>query len=95
MATEAEAAREARAKVVIEDWLWWAEDDPDQVIAAEGEQKASSALKDAAEVIQQAPHALQVTGGSYQSRYSFFDVFIFSCDISRPWTQYQRSTTPR
>ena len=31
-----------------------------QVIAAEGEQKASGALKEAAEVIQQSPHALQV-----------------------------------
>ena len=30
------------------------------MIAAEGEQKASGALKDAAEVIQQSPHALQV-----------------------------------
>merc|ERR550532_3998424 len=39
MAAEAEAAREARAKV----------------IAAEGEQKASRALKEAAEVIQQSP----------------------------------------
>ena len=44
MATEAEAAREARAKV----------------IAAEGEQKASNALMEAANVIQQSPHALQV-----------------------------------
>ena len=64
MATEAEAAREARAKVrhreieknknlpKIFPFL--------QVIAAEGEQKASNALKQAAEVIQQSPHALQV-----------------------------------
>lgn len=44
MATEAEAAREARAKV----------------IAAEGEQKASIALKDAADVINQSPVALQL-----------------------------------
>ena len=44
MAAEAEAAREARAKV----------------IAAEGEQKSSGALKVAAEVIQQSPHALQL-----------------------------------
>ena len=44
MATEAEAAREARAKV----------------IAAEGEQKASVALKDAADVINQSPIALQL-----------------------------------
>ncbi len=44
MAAEAEAAREARAKV----------------IAAEGEQKASRALKEAAEVIAESPAALQV-----------------------------------
>ena len=44
MATEAEASREARAKV----------------IAAEGEQKASMALKEAADVICQTPTALQL-----------------------------------
>jgi len=44
MAAEAEAAREARAKV----------------IAAEGEQKASRALKEAADVIQESPQALQL-----------------------------------
>ena len=44
MATEAEATREARAKVV----------------AAEGEQKASIALKQAADVINQSPIALQL-----------------------------------
>ncbi len=44
MATEAEATREARAKV----------------IAAEGEQKASLALKEAADVINQSPIALQL-----------------------------------
>ena len=44
MATEAEAAREARAKV----------------IAAEGEQKASFALKAAADIIAQSPTALQL-----------------------------------
>lgn len=44
MATEAEATREARAKVV----------------AAEGEQKASVALKQAADVINQSPIALQL-----------------------------------
>ena len=82
MATEAEAAREARAKVVIEDWLCWAGDDPDQVIAAEGEQKASSALKDAAEVIQQSPHALQVREGSCLSRDIPFLMFLFSVAIS-------------
>ena len=44
MAAEAEAAREARAKV----------------IAAEGEHKSSRALAQAAEVIAQSPAALQV-----------------------------------
>ena len=44
MATEAEAAREARAKVV----------------AAEGEQKASIALKEAADTISKSPVALQL-----------------------------------
>jgi erythrocyte band 7 integral membrane protein len=44
MATEAEASREARAKV----------------IAAEGEHKASMALKQAADVISQSPTALQL-----------------------------------
>ena len=44
MAAEAEAAREARAKV----------------IAAEGEQKASRALREAANVIAESSSALQV-----------------------------------
>ena len=44
MAAEAEAAREARAKV----------------IAAEGEHKASRALRHAAEVIEESPGAIQV-----------------------------------
>lgn len=44
MATEAEATREAKAKV----------------ISAEGEQKASIALKEAADVISQSPVALQL-----------------------------------
>lgn len=45
MATEAEATREARAKV----------------IAAEGEMLASRALKEASDVISTSPAALQVT----------------------------------
>merc|ERR1719460_2040604 len=44
MAAEAEAAREARAKV----------------IAAEGEQKASRALREAAQIISESPSALQL-----------------------------------
>ena len=45
MATEAEATREARAKVV----------------AAEGEKMASQSLKEASEIISQNPAALQVS----------------------------------
>lgn len=45
MAAEAEAAREARAKV----------------IAAEGEMKSSKALKEAADTISGSPSALQVS----------------------------------
>ena len=44
MAAEAEAVREARAKV----------------IAAEGEQRAARALKEAAEIISESPAALQL-----------------------------------
>jgi erythrocyte band 7 integral membrane protein len=51
MAAEAEAAREARAKV----------------IAAEGEHKASRALRHAAEVIMDCPAALQVHRASSYS----------------------------
>lgn len=47
MAAEAEAAREARAKV----------------IAAEGEMKSSRALKEASEIISASPSALQVSRG--------------------------------
>ncbi len=57
MAAEAEAAREARAKV----------------IAAEGEQKASRALKEAAEVIQESPSALQVGENKLPLIYFIFD----------------------
>jgi erythrocyte band 7 integral membrane protein len=44
MAAEAEASREARAKI----------------IAAEGEQKASKALKEAADIMSESPAALQL-----------------------------------
>ena len=54
MAAEAEAARNARAKV----------------IAAEGEHKASRALKHAAEVILDSPAALQVI--TYIITYLYF-----------------------
>ena len=65
MAAEAEAAREARAKVSnrhrrffdkIEDTFWSCF----QVIAAEGEQKASRALREASEVIAESSSALQL-----------------------------------
>ena len=59
MAAEAEAAREARAKVMNDDSNDH-NDNNDQVIAAEGEHKASRALKHAAEVITDSPAALQV-----------------------------------
>ena len=54
MAAEAEAAREARAKI----------------IAAEGEQKASKALADAADVIAQSPCAIQLRQGLISSLYT-------------------------
>jgi erythrocyte band 7 integral membrane protein len=59
MAAEAEAAREARAKV----------------IAAEGEHKASRALRHAAEVIADSPAALQVI---YEEKKSSTSSNIFS-----------------
>lgn len=55
MAAEAEAAREARAKV----------------IAAEGEHKASRALRHAAEVIVDSPAALQVQYSTVQLHYRY------------------------
>lgn len=59
MAAEAEASREARAKV----------------IAAEGEMKASRALKEASDVINESPAALQVP--QHHSFYSrMADVFV-------------------
>ena len=59
MAAEAEAAREARAKV----------------IAAEGEHKASRALKHAAEVITDSPAALQVWNIFKFPYYNFLPIF--------------------
>ena len=54
MAAEAEAAREARAKV----------------IAAEGEQKASRALREAADTIADSHSALQVNKETWPSYYA-------------------------
>ncbi|XP_042871806.1 band 7 protein AGAP004871-like isoform X10 [Penaeus japonicus] len=69
MAAEAEAAREARAKV----------------IAAEGEQRASRALKEAAEVINESPAALQLrylqTLGQISSENNSTIIFPLPIDI--------------
>ncbi|ETN76440.1 hypothetical protein NECAME_11664 [Necator americanus] len=61
MAAEAEAAREARAKVV----------------AAEGEQKASRALKEAADVIQANPVALQLRHLQALNSIAYVSSFFF------------------
>ena len=69
MAAEAEAAREARAKV----------------IAAEGEHKASRALRQAAEVIMDSPAALQVrTTNQKGHSCSTCNLLLPSCGISKP-----------
>ena len=67
MAAEAEAARNARAKV----------------IAAEGEHKASRALRDAAEVIKDNPAALQVCKLHELICYSVVVYFFLSFDTSK------------
>ena len=77
MAAEAEAAREARAKV----------------IAAEGEHKASRALRHAAEVIAESPAALQVVISIWHKILHILIMWTFSCDISKLWTAYQPRTT--
>ena len=72
MAAEAEAAREARAKV----------------IAAKGEQKASGALRAAAETMEQAPAALQLRflQVSRTDRANLISPHIMKCLIlSLPW----------
>ncbi|GMT32855.1 hypothetical protein PFISCL1PPCAC_24152, partial [Pristionchus fissidentatus] len=69
MAAEAEAAREARAKVIV----------------AEGEQKASRALKEAAEVIAQSPSAIQLrylqTLNSISAEKNSTIIFPFPIDL--------------
>ena len=81
MAAEAEAAREARAKV----------------IAAEGERDASESLKEAAKVIQRSPQALQVSTTKQSlvhiNNYPIYS--DFSCGICRLLTQYLWSKTQR
>ncbi|KAI1718873.1 SPFH domain / band 7 family domain-containing protein [Ditylenchus destructor] len=69
MAAEAEAAREARAKVIV----------------AEGEQKASRALKEASDVIAQSPQALQLrylqTLSSISAEKNSTIIFPFPIDL--------------
>ena len=76
MAAEAEATREARAKVMIGTlrrvkmiltMLMT------KVIAAEGEQKSSTALKEAADTISQSPAALQLRYLQVQSTDRYLD----------------------
>ena len=64
MAAEAEAAREARAKV----------------IAAEGEHKASRALRHAAEVIMENPGALQVRSACPISLFLLSNLYLIPCN---------------
>ena len=66
MAAEAEAAREARAKV----------------IAAEGEQKASAALREAADVIAQSPAALQLR----YLQVLLATALLVTCDSTLHWS---------
>ena len=68
MAAEAEAAREARAKV----------------IAAEGEHKASRALRHAAEIITDNPAALQVSAGRGGAGRGTEPCLCCSCGTCRP-----------
>ena len=83
MAAEAEAARVARAKV----------------IAAEGEQRASRALKQAAEVISQSPAALQLrylhTLNSIAAEKNSTIVFPVPIELFRGFTHVQEGTSPR
>ena len=65
MAAEAEAAREAHAKV----------------IAAEGEHKASRALKHAAEIIVDNPAALQVIGQTCKLRKKYFQDWLSMSNV--------------
>lgn len=71
MAAEAEASREARAKV----------------IAAEGEQKSSKALRMAAEIIEASPVALQLrylqTLSSISAEHNSTIIFPFPVELSR------------
>ena len=83
MAAEAEATREARAKV----------------IAAEGEQRASRALKEAAEVIACSPAALQLrylqTLNSIASEKNSTIVFPVPMELFRGYTYADERETAR
>ena len=89
MAAEAEAARDARAKVFINNWRF--ANFVNKVIAAEGEHKASRALRMAAEVIMDSPAALQVPSHLLLSPH----LFLLSCAICKPWTALRQKTTAR
>ena len=60
MAAEAEAAREARAKVSVQTVPCSPHCPYLQVIAADGEQKAARALKEASETIAESSSAMQL-----------------------------------
>ncbi|XP_060835297.1 band 7 protein AGAP004871-like [Rhopalosiphum padi] len=83
MAAEAEAAREARAKV----------------IAAEGEQKASRALREASEVISESPAALQLrylqTLNTISAEKNSTIVFPLPIDIISFFTRPREPREPR
>ena len=68
MAAEAEAAREARAKV----------------IAAEGEHKASRALRHAAEVMEQCPAAVQVNIFYHTNKINISNETVLSSGTYKP-----------
>ena len=61
-----------------------------KVIAAEGEHKASSALAQAAHVIEQSPHALQV---SENVLIHILNYLYYSSDIYKLLTLYQPNIT--
>jgi len=79
MAAEAEAAREARAKV----------------IAAEGEMKASRALKEASDVMAESPGALQLrylqTLNSISAEKNSTIIFPLPLDILTPFLKNPRN----
>ncbi|KAG5894726.1 hypothetical protein JTB14_006145 [Gonioctena quinquepunctata] len=82
MAAEAEASREARAKV----------------IAAEGEMRASRALKDASDVINESPVALQLrylqTLNNISAEKNSTIIFPLPIDLISHWIDVKRSYRP-